>query len=104
MMLQASFEQSLVHSGAISFEQRIYDPLDHIGEGTKERISRLYVTEVLDPVANLFAAAVADREIIGDPQFLMNAFLHLVRAGDLTSGPDDAERIVTLFLDGARPR
>lgn len=93
------------HGGApISFEQRVYDALDHVGAATKDRISRLYVTEVLDPVVALFAGAVADGAITGDPQFLMNAFLHLVRAGDLASGPNDMRRIVALFLDGARPR
>lgn len=93
------------HGGAtISFEQRVYDALDHVGAETRNRISRLYVAEILDPVAALFAAAVAAGDVAGEPQFLMNAFLHLVRAGDLASAPDDMRRIVALFLDGARPR
>lgn len=93
------------HGGAtISFEQRVYDALDHVGAETRERVSGLYVTEVLDPVVALFADAVDAGTLSGDPRFLMNAFLHLVRAGDPASAPDDVRRIVALFLDGARPR
>lgn len=91
-------------NGTVSFEQRIYDTLGQVSETTKNRISDLYVNRLLEPVVDLFAGAVEDGEVNGDPQFLMNAFLHLTRASDLDSRPDNAERIVSLFLDGARPR
>lgn len=92
------------HGGAaISFEQRIYDALDHVNPATKDRVSGLYVSAILDPVVSLFAHAVDKGEIVGDPQFLMNAFLHLVRATDIATEPDSAKKLVALFLNGARP-
>ncbi|MGE2736823.1 TetR/AcrR family transcriptional regulator [Mycolicibacterium vaccae] len=89
---------------SISFEQRVYDALGQVGEATRDRISALYVREVLAPVTEIFAEAVRTGDVTGDPEFMMNAFLHLARAMDLATGPDAARRLVTLFLDGARPR
>lgn len=89
---------------AISFEQRIYDALDQVSDTTRDEISTLYVRRVLDPVVALFTEAVNGDELTGDPQFMMNAFLHMARATDMTTGPDGASRIVALFLNGARPR
>lgn len=89
-------------SRAISFEERIYDALDHVAPPTRELVSRRYVDGVLAPVTALFARATAAGEVSGAPEFLMNAFLHLTRATDLMENPDDASRIVDLFLDGAR--
>lgn len=57
---------------------------------------------LLTPVGDLFAEAVAAGEVTGDPEFPMNAFLHLARATDLIDSPDRATRIVDLFLNGAR--
>ncbi|MGN0042549.1 TetR/AcrR family transcriptional regulator [Rhodococcus sp. (in: high G+C Gram-positive bacteria)] len=92
------------HGSSISFEQRIYDALDQVSDTTRDEISALYVREVLSPVVVLFEGAVAGDELTGDPQFLMNAFLHLARATDLAGGTDNARRITELFLNGARPR
>ncbi|MFG1778488.1 TetR/AcrR family transcriptional regulator [Micromonospora sp. NPDC049051] len=87
----------------ISFEQRIYDALDHVSEETRTDVSRRYVRGVLDPVVALFARAVEAGDVSGDPWFLTNAFLHLARATD-TKTPDGAAQVVALFLNGARPR
>ncbi|WP_407444540.1 TetR/AcrR family transcriptional regulator [Rhodococcus sp. (in: high G+C Gram-positive bacteria)] len=92
------------HGSSISFEQRIYDALDQVSNTTRDEISALYVREVLSPVVVLFDDAVTGHELTGDPQFLMNAFLHLARATDLAGGADNARRITELFLNGARPR
>ncbi|NPC97009.1 TetR/AcrR family transcriptional regulator [Nocardioides sp. zg-DK7169] len=91
-------------TNGVSFEQRVYDALAQVGEQTRDRVSRRYVGGVLDPVTEVFAAAVADGELTGEPAFLMNAFLHLMRATDLAAGADEPARLVALFLDGARPR
>ncbi len=91
------------HRSTITFEQRIYDALDQVGEATRDEISGLYVRKVLEPVVALFAEAVDRNELTGKPEFLMNAFLHLARAAD--SGESaEARRITELFLNGARPR
>ncbi|WP_433391214.1 TetR/AcrR family transcriptional regulator [Micromonospora sp. KLBMP9576] len=87
----------------ISFEQRIYDALDHVSEETRTDVSQRYVRGVLDPVTALFARSVEAGELSGDPWFLTNAFLHLARATAMTT-PDGAARVVTLFLTGALPR
>ncbi|WP_416903405.1 TetR/AcrR family transcriptional regulator [Micromonospora echinospora] len=89
---------------AISFEQRIYDALDHVSDETRGTVSQTYVRDILDPVVALFAHAVEVGEVVGEPWFLMNAFLHLARATDLVNTPDGAAQVVALFLDGARPR
>ncbi|MGI9210012.1 TetR/AcrR family transcriptional regulator [Rhodococcus sp. BL-253-APC-6A1W] len=91
------------HRSTITFEQRIYDALDQVGETTREEISGLYVRKVLDPVVALFADAVDRNELTGEPEFLMNAFLHLARATE-SGGSAVARRITELFLNGARPR
>ncbi|GAA2735118.1 TetR/AcrR family transcriptional regulator [Actinocorallia aurantiaca] len=102
--LTALVRAAAEHTGTtISFEQRIYDALDLVSSSTKDRISRRYVEALLTPVVVLFTEAVREGRVTGDPEFLMNAFLHLARAVDLT--PDDsATQIVDLFLNGARPR
>ncbi|GAA0943983.1 hypothetical protein GCM10009550_16420 [Actinocorallia libanotica] len=101
--LTALVRAAAEHAGtSISFEQRIYDALDLVSPATKERISHLYVEALLTPVVGLFTEAVQEGRVTGDPEFLMNAFLHLARAADLTSD-DKAEQIVELFLNGARP-
>ena len=87
---------------AISFEQRVYDALDLVSEETRTDVSQRYVDGVLNPVAELFRGAVEAGDVAGDPWFLMNAFLHLVRATDLTKEPDGSAQLVALFLDGAR--
>ncbi|MET7875431.1 TetR/AcrR family transcriptional regulator [Micromonospora profundi] len=87
---------------AISFEQRVYDALDLVSEETRTDVSQRYVSGVLNPVAELFRAAVEAGDVTGDPWFLMNAFLHLVRATDLAQEPDGSAQLVALFLDGAR--
>ena len=46
-------------------------------------MSQLYVSRILDPVVGMFSDAVDACELVGDPQFLTNAFLHLVRATDM---------------------
>ncbi|MGW8814338.1 TetR/AcrR family transcriptional regulator [Gordonia terrae] len=86
-----------------SLEQRIYEALDHVTDATRTSVSDRYVAGLLTPVSELFASAVAAGDVTGDPEFLMNAFLHLARATDLLERPEDATRIVDLFLDGARP-
>ncbi|MEV7265446.1 TetR/AcrR family transcriptional regulator [Micromonospora aurantiaca] len=91
------------HGDAVTFEQRIYDTLPLVSAATSEHVSGLYVALMLAPVTRFFADARAEGVVTGEPEFLMNAFLHLARAADLTdeTGPT---RIVALFLDGARPR
>ncbi|ADL48309.1 TetR/AcrR family transcriptional regulator [Micromonospora aurantiaca (nom. illeg.)] len=76
------------HGDAVTFEQRV---------------SGLYVALMLAPVTRFFADARSEGVVTGEPEFLMNAFLHLARAADLTDETGPA-RIVALFLDGARPR
>ncbi|MEV0611467.1 TetR/AcrR family transcriptional regulator [Polymorphospora rubra] len=88
----------------ISFEQRIYDALDHVSDETRNTVSQKYVRDILDPVVALFTHAVDAGEVTGDPWFLMNAFLHLARATDLVNAPNGATRVVALFLEGARRR
>ncbi|MFI2105417.1 TetR/AcrR family transcriptional regulator [Isoptericola sp. NPDC019693] len=88
----------------ISFEERIYDALDHVAQPTRDLVSQRYVDGVLAPVTGLFARAVENGEVSGAPELLMNAFLHMARATDLMRTPDDAQRIVDLFLNGARTR
>lgn len=90
------------HAGAVSFEQRIYDALDHVSESTRTEVMRRYAASILDPVVALFTRAVDDGDVTGSPGFLMNAFLHLCRAGDGSDG-DYARRVVELFLHGAAP-
>ncbi|AWB92146.1 TetR/AcrR family transcriptional regulator [Aeromicrobium chenweiae] len=85
-------------AAAVSFEQRIYDALDHVSETSGAKVRDSYVNAVLAPVSRLFEAATARREIDGDPGFLSMTFLELVR--DTT----DINAAVNLFLDGARPR
>ncbi|MFF2267377.1 TetR/AcrR family transcriptional regulator [Cellulosimicrobium cellulans] len=89
---------------AISFEERIYDALDHVAQPTRDLVTQRYVDDVLAPVTGLFARAVQSGDINGTPEFLMNAFLHMARATDLMRTPDDAPRIVDLFLNGASAR
>ncbi|WP_169946766.1 TetR/AcrR family transcriptional regulator [Microbispora sp. H11081] len=102
--LAALVRAAAEHAGAtISFEQRVYDALDLVSASTRNRISTRYVEALLSPVVALFREAVGEGRVTGDPEFLMNAFLHLARAVDLSSD-DDAPRIVDLFLNGARPR
>ncbi|MGC5031269.1 TetR/AcrR family transcriptional regulator [Micromonospora sp. DT229] len=88
---------------AITFEQRIYDALPLVSEATRDHVSARYVALLLTPVTEFFTEARQAGLVAGEPEFLMNAFLHLARAADLTddTGPT---RIVALFLDGARPR
>lgn len=103
--LRALAVASAEHSTrAISFEQRIYDTLDHVSEETRTTVSASYVSGILDPVVVLFVGAVEAGDVKGDPSFLMNSFLHLARAADLMSTPDGPSRIVELFLNGARAR
>lgn len=83
---------------AVSFEQRIYDALDHVSDEIRTQVNEAYVAKVLTPVVTLFDEAVQAGEVRGDPGFLAMAFL------DLTSGSHDTAAAVTLFLDGARPR
>lgn len=89
---------------SISFEQRIYDALEHVSKETKAEVSAQYVNDVLNPVVRLFSTAVENGNIVGDPWFLMNAFLHLARSADSGGELTNAAPIVALFLDGARPR
>ena len=89
-------------ASAVSFEQRVYDTLDHVTEATRTLVMRRYADGVLGPVVGLFRGAVDAGEVHGDPEFLMNAFLHLARATDHARAVDEAPRIVELFLDGAR--
>jgi len=96
-LAEASAEQ---HGGAVSFEQRIYDALEHVSDDTRSEVMSRYAASVLDPVVALFADAVDAGEVTGEPGFLMNAFLHLCRAGDGTDA-DYARRVVDLFLHGA---
>ncbi|MBL6276642.1 TetR/AcrR family transcriptional regulator [Micromonospora fiedleri] len=88
---------------SITFEQRIYDALHLVSDETRDHVRACYVNLVLDPVTAFFTSARDQGVVAGEPAFLMNAFLHLARAADLTddTGPT---RIVALFLDGARPR
>jgi len=106
----AGFEDRLVRlarvaalhaNEAISFEQRVYEALDHVAPDIRERVSSVYVASVLAPVVDLFVAAARDGEVSGDPEFLADAFLHLARA----SGPEGerAAEVVRVFLDGAAP-
>lgn len=88
---------------SISFEQRIYDALEHVSDQTRDSVSAQYVDNLLKPVVAPFSVASEDGDIVGDPWFLMNAFLHLARSVDSGSGPDAAASIVGLFLHGARP-
>ena len=89
-------------ASAVSFEQRVYDSLDHVTEATRTLVMQRYADGVLAPVVGLFEQAVAAGEVHGEPGFLMNAFLHLARGTDHARAADDAPRIVALFLDGAR--
>ncbi|MGW6695898.1 TetR/AcrR family transcriptional regulator [Rhodococcus sp. NPDC054953] len=89
-------------AGAVSFEQRIYDTLGSVSDDTRTAVSRQYVEGVLAPVVDLFARARTDGDVAGDPEFLMNTFLHLTRATDLTTAPEGPDQIVGLFLNGAR--
>lgn len=89
---------------SITVEQRIYDALDHVADDTKTRVSAQYVKDILDPIEELFSRAVEDGDIIGDPSFLMNSFLHLARSTEPDGTPSQVLPVVTLFLDGARPR
>ena len=91
-------------AAAVSFEQRIYDTLDQVSEETRTLVSRRYVDGVLHPVVGFFARAVDGGEIDGEPEFLMNSFLHLARAADLINAHDDASRLVKLFMNGARAK
>ncbi|MGI5270431.1 TetR/AcrR family transcriptional regulator [Nonomuraea sp. CA-218870] len=102
--LAALVAASAGHAHPVSFEQRVYEALDHVSDETRAAVSGQYVARLLDPVVGLFADAVAAGEVTGDPGFLMNAFLHLARATDLMETPDRASRIVELFLNGARAR
>jgi hypothetical protein len=49
-------------------------------------------------VVAVFSAAVDAGDLVGDPQFLANAFLHLVRAMDMTPASDGVSRLVELCL------
>lgn len=99
--LKALVRVSVEHTGAtVSFEQRVYDALDLVSDETRERVSGLYVGQVLDPVVTLFTEAVEDGHVEGDPHFLTNAFLHLARGASL----ENAGATVDLFLNGARAR
>lgn len=89
---------------SISFEQRVYDTLEHVSEKARSTVSDHYVRAVLDPVVDVFTRAVESGEIAGDPWFLTNAFLHLARSVDRSGGDEAAVAVVRLFLDGARPR
>lgn len=91
-------------SSAITFEQRVYDALDLVAEGTREEVSQQYVAGLLDPVVAFFADAVRTGDVVGEPWLLANGFLHLARALDMVSGAEAVDQVVTLFLDGARPR
>ncbi|MEV6693544.1 TetR/AcrR family transcriptional regulator [Micromonospora sp. NPDC051196] len=86
---------------SITFEQRIYDALPLVSDETREHVSASYVALLLDPVTGFFTEARDEGVVAGEPAFLMNAFLHLARAADLTDDTGPA-RIVALFLDGAR--
>lgn len=89
---------------SISFEQRIYDALEHISDEAKTSVSAHYVNNLLDPVVRLFSLAVEGGEVAGDPWFLMNSFLHLARSVDHSGEPNGVASVVALFLDGATPR
>lgn len=89
---------------SITVEQRIYDALDHVAEDTRTTVSTDYVSNILDPVRELFSRAVDAGDISGDPWFLMNCFLHLARSTDPHGTPSHVPPVVSLFLDGARPR
>lgn len=88
---------------AITFEQRIYDALPLVSAEARERVSARYVALLLKPVTEFFTEARRAGVVTGEPEFLMNAFLHLARAADLADDTGPA-RIVALFLDGARLR
>lgn len=87
-----------------TLEQRLFDALDRVGEEASGRVRQQYGQKVLEPVEALFAKAVADKALQGDPEFLMLSFLHLARALEMMGEPDDADRLVDLFFDGARAR
>lgn len=89
-------------SGAL--QQRRYESLGLVESDVSARISAAYSGKPLDPVRAFFATEVETGDLIGDPGLLMNAFLHMARAGELTQAPDVSARIVALFLDGARAR
>ena len=85
-------------AAALSFEQRIYDALDHVSQARGAKVRDSYVNSVLAPASRLFEAAIGRGEIHGDPGFLSMTFLELVRDNS------DINAAVNLFLDGARPR
>lgn len=90
------------------FDDRLFDALAFVAEDVRDEISRAYVTQLLDPVEDLFRGERADGELQGsaaDPALLTNAFLHLARG--VTFRQDDVDlpgQLVRLFLDGARAR
>lgn len=97
--LAALGEVSASHTpAAISFEQRLYDALDHVADDIRTEVNTAYGTKILNPVIAFFADAVEAGEVNGDASFLAMSFL------DLTRGTSDVERAVSLFLDGARAR
>lgn len=91
-----------------SFGQRIFEALGAVDSDTRAELSALYVARLLAPVQSVFENAIRKGELAAgnDPELLMNAFLHMARAIDLT--PDHIEptagALVRLFLDGARSR
>lgn len=89
---------------SITVEQRVYDALEHVSDVTKTEVSTQYVNDILNPVVEVFSRAATDGEIVGDPWFLMNAFLQLARSTDSGGVANPMGPVVTLFLDGARPR
>ncbi|WP_262851821.1 TetR/AcrR family transcriptional regulator [Mumia quercus] len=97
--LTALAEVSASHTpAAISFEQRVYDALDHVADEIRTEVNTAYGEKILNPVIAFFADAVEMGEVQGDASFLAMSFL------DLTRGTSDVGSAVRLFLDGARAR
>ncbi len=99
--------------------QQVYDGTRHVSDEVRADVSGAYCRTLIDPVIDLVRTAVADGELVGDPELLGWSFLSLAQS--VAPLPDDvamppglrgerpdvrarAAAVVRLFLDGARAR
>lgn len=106
-----------VEPGAEALDRQVYEATRHVSDDVRAEVSTAYVGGLITPVVDLMGRAVADGDLVGDPQFLAWAFLGLTSS--MAPIPDDVamppgrrgeavhrevRAVVDLFLDGARPR
>ncbi|MDJ0663008.1 MAG: TetR/AcrR family transcriptional regulator [Acidimicrobiia bacterium] len=104
-----------------ALDQRIFDATRYVSDDTRTLVSTRYVAGLLTPVRNLMAEAVAAGELRDeDPGLLMEAFFGITnavpalpedvgmppakRGGPRPAAIELANRVVTLFLEGAAAR